>query len=333
MNSREIVQRTLCYEKPPRVARSFWESDFIWTSHTAPTPQTDWQKVDERRWQRVDEWGNIWTRIDATSKGQVLKGVLDDLNDLDNHEFPDFSRPVDYQSVRNIRAEHPDKWIIGGLPGFAFNVARKLRKLDQYLMDLVAELEKIHCLHDRLDMLIEDMIRNYASAGADCIMFPEDWGTQTQLLINPEVWRQEFLPRFEKLCSIAHHCGIKVFMHSCGDNEAIVPGLIQAGVDLLQFDQPELHGIGVLASHQKLGKITFWCPVDIQKTLQSKSEQLIRAQARELLDKLWRGRGGFIAGYYPDNIAIGLEPKWQEFACDEFVRHGVRETYEQENKN
>jgi hypothetical protein len=328
MNSREIVRRTLDYEQPSRVARSFRGSDFVWTSHKAPTPQTDWQKVDERRWRRIDEWGNIWGRIDTTSKGQVLKGVLDDLDDLDGHEFPDFSRPADYQSVRDARAEHPDKWIIGAVPGFAFNIARKLRKLDQYLIDLVAEPEKIHQLHDRIDVLLEDMIRNYASAGADCIMFPEDWGTQTQLFINPSMWRQECMPRFVKLCSIAHECGIRVFMHSCGKIGAIVPDLIQAGVDVLQFDQPELHGIDTLASHQKLGKITFWCPVDIQKTLQTKSEQLIRAQARELLDKLWRGRGGFIAGYYTDNIAIGIEPQWQEFACDEFISCGVRGAYE-----
>jgi hypothetical protein len=109
-------------------------------------------------------------------------------------------------------------------------------------------------------------------------------------------------------------------MHSCGRIGAIVPGLMEAGVDLLQFDQPDLHGIEQLAAHQKRGKITFWCPVDIQKTLQERDERIIRAKAREMLDKLWRGRGGFVAGYYGDNASIGLEPKWQEYACDEFMK-------------
>ena len=39
-----------------------------------------------------------------------------------------------------------------------------------------------------------------------------------------------------------------------------------------------------------------------------------------MLDKLWRGQGGYIAGYYGDNASIGLDPKWQDFASDEFVR-------------
>lgn len=90
----------------------------------------------------------------------------------------------------------------------------------------------------------------------------------------------------------------------------------------MQFDQPTLHGIDNLAAYQKNAKITFWCPVDIQKTLQSKDEKLIRAETREMIDKLWKGRGGFIAGYYGDNASIGLDPKWQEIACDEFLKAG-----------
>jgi hypothetical protein len=118
-------------------------------------------------------------------------------------------------------------------------------------------------------------------------------------------------------------------MHSCGAIGAIIPGLIEAGIDLLQFDQPTLHGIENLATYQdrKQKKITFWCPVDIQKTLQTRDEQTIRAEARALLDKLWHGRGGFVAGYYGDNASIGLDPVWQDYACDEFVQYGTQRSF------
>jgi len=46
-----------------------------------------------------------------------------------------------------------------------------------------------------------------------------------------------------------------------------------------------------------------------------------------MLDKLWRGRGGFIAGYYNDNSSIGLDPQWQHCACEAFLKYGVRERY------
>jgi uroporphyrinogen decarboxylase len=331
MTSREIVKRTIDNDGPERVARSFQEADIVGAGCSTTTHATQWKEVGGGRWERTDEWGNIWGRVDPTSKGEVIKGVLEDISDMDSYEFPDYSKPKDYACVSQRRSDAPDKWLNGGIPGFAFNIARKMRKLDQYLMDLVLEAENMHKLHDRIDVLVEDMIRNYAAAGVDGVMFYEDWGTQTQTLISPEMWHTEFFPRFQKLCGIAHDLGVKVFMHSCGKIEAIVPGLMEAGIDVLQFDQPELHGIDVLAAHQRRGNITFWCPVDIQKTLQERDETVIRDKAREMLDTLWHGRGGFIAGFYGDNASIGLDPKWQDYACDEFKKVGVSTTYSKVN--
>jgi len=327
MTSREIIRRTIEYSGPERVARTYGDSDMRDAFCNAKTHATGWKKTGKSQWERTDEWGNIWRRIDATSKGEVVMGVLENISAFDYYKLPDYSKPEDYKCVSDMRAQIPDKWLLGQIPGFAFNIARKMRKLDQYLMDLVLEADRMHELHNRIDNMVEDMIRNYAAAGVDGIMFLEDWGTQSQTLISPDMWREEFFPRFVKLCGIAHDLGIKVFMHSCGKIEAIVSGLMEAGIDVLQFDQPDLHGLDILASHQKRGKITFWCPVDIQKTLQTLDENIIRSKAREMIDKLWRGRGGFIAGYYVDNESIGLDPKWQGYACDEFTKHGVATRY------
>ncbi|MHC4507220.1 MAG: hypothetical protein ACYTFI_28435 [Planctomycetota bacterium] len=46
-----------------------------------------------------------------------------------------------------------------------------------------------------------------------------------------------------------------------------------------------------------------------------------------MLDRLWKGRGGFVAGYYGDNESIGLDPKWQDAACEEFAACGVSGRY------
>ena len=327
MTSREIVRRTLDFEGPERVARSFGDSDFARCGNSAKTHATGWIQIGASRWERTDEWGNTWGRIDPTSKGEVVRGVLEDMSALSSYELPDYSRPDDYEGARQKRQEAPDKWLTGGMPGFAFNIARKMRKLEQYLVDILIERDWIHALHDRIDRVLEDMIRNYAAAGVDAVMFGEDWGTQTQTLVSPALWHDEFYPRFQRLCGVAHDCGIRVFMHSCGQVEEIVPGLMAAGIDLLQFDQPDLHGIDTLAGHQTRGKITFWCPVDIQTTLQTSDMDVIDGKVKEMLDKLWRGRGGFVAGYYGDNTSIGMDPKVQAFACEKFVEYGVHANY------
>jgi len=323
MNSKEIVKRTLEFDYPERLARSFHDSDLIFTNYNITSCQTDWLKTGSTRWERIDEWGNKWGRLDSTSKGEIIEGVLKEIDDIHNYELPDFSKYEDYKSAENTVNDNKNIWILGGMPGFTFNIARKLFKLENYLCYLLLEPEKISILHDKIDEQLTYMIKNYAKSGVDGIMFVEDWGTQHQTLISPALWYEEFSTRYKKLCNLAHNLGMKVFMHSCGAIGQIIPGLIESGIDLLQFDQPALHGIDQLASYHKDNNITFWCPVDIQKTLQTKDEAIIRNEARDLVDKLWCKRGGFIAGYYGDNESIGLEHKWQEYACDEFIKRGV----------
>lgn len=332
MNSKEIVRRTVEYNGPERVARSYHESDICFDCCSARTYATEWKETSKGKWERTDEWGSIWARVDAASKGEVARGVLENNDNYDKYELPDYSRPEDYANVAAKCQEHPDKWHNGMVPGFTFKITREMFKLENYLADLLLEAELMHRLHDRVDAMIEDMIMNYAAAGVDGIMIHEDWGTQHQTLVSPELWKKEFFPRFRKLCGKAHDFGLKVFMHSCGRIEGIVPDLIEAGIDVLQFDQPDLHGIDTLAAYQQKAKITFWSPVDIQKTLQTKDEGIIREKAREMLDKLWHGRGGFIAGYYWDNESIGLESKWQDYACDEFTKSGIASRYTAQNK-
>jgi uroporphyrinogen decarboxylase len=327
MNARELIARTLNYEHPERVAHSFKPSDFSHASCTIDSQATGWRKIDRNRWERIDEWGNTWGRIDPTSKGEVIRGVIQSWGDLETYTFPTVDREDNYQNVRQVRQQEPDQWLIGHLPGFTFNIARKMRKFEQYLMDILLERDRIRVLHDRIDDVLATMIEQYAYADVDCVMFPEDWGTQKGTLISPQLWREEFYPRFCRLCDVAHTAGIKVFMHSCGQIEPIVPGLIDAGIDLLQFDQPDLHGIDTLAGRQEDAKITFWCPVDIQVTLQTRNPATIEAKVKEMLDKLWRGRGGFVAGYYSDNESIGLDPRWQQIASDAFLRYGVADRY------
>jgi hypothetical protein len=322
MNSQEIVRRTLEFENPERVARSFVPSDIAWGWIDMPTPGGSWRRVSEREWRRTDEWGNEWGRVDDTSKGEIVRGALEDLDQVESFALPDFDNPDYYATARQIFAALPDYWRVGSLHGFAFSVARKLRRLEQYLVDLLRERDKIKILHDRIDEQIRAQMRRFCEAGADSVMIAEDWGTQTQTLISPALWREEFKPRFKALCDYAHALDLKFFMHSCGKITAIIPDLIEAGVDLFQFDQPQVHGLDTLRELQALGKVTYWCPVDIQTTLQSRDESLIRAEALAMLEQLWRGRGGFVAGFYMDEASIGLEPRWQQAACDEFLRMG-----------
>ena len=324
MNPREIVTRTLEFGGPERLAASlpapYW-NDFSHVHYTIEGFRRDWHQVSEGRQEYVDEWGNTWARVDATSKGEVICGVLGDWADLDTLRLPDLANPANYGMMRETCSDpRNDRFRVGSMPGFPFNIARKLRRLDHFLMDILLSPNKVKEILLRIEDLLAGVIVCYAEAGVDAVMFPEDWGTQRGLMIRPQTWREVFKPGYARLCGVAHDHDIKVFMHSCGKITDIIPDLIEAGIDLLQFDQPRLHGIDVLARFH--GRITFWCPVDIQETLQTHDQAAIEAEAREMIEKLGGPDGGFIAGYYGDNTSIGLDRRWQDVACRAFMKYG-----------
>ena len=330
MTGREIVIKTLNYDWPERIAMELpspYPNDFYSCSYNLTGSETSkWYKIDKNTEERIDEWGNIWRRLDGRTKGEIHKGILDNLDMIEKIGLPDLDNYQNYKEAEGNFASNKDKFRIGSLPGFAFNITRKMRKLDQYLVDLLLNKDKILILNEKINSLLEKAIENYAKAGADAILFCEDWGTQENLMISPELWREIFKPGFIRLCNVAHKHDLKVFMHSCGKMTVIIPDLIECGIDVLQFDQPKIHGIDKLAEYS--GKVTYWCPADIQNTLQSRDEEVIESDIKEMLEKLGGKGGGFIARYYGDNEGIGLDVKWQDIACRAFVKYG---NYEKAN--
>lgn len=141
--------------------------------------------------------------------------------------MPNLDQAELYLEVAEVFADQPQLWHNTRIHDFSFSVARKLRRMKQYLVDVLEEREKISMLHDRIDAQVEFWIRRLKAAGADSIMITEDWGTQTQLLINLRLRRLEFKARFARLADLVHSLGLKLFMDSCGKMTEIIPDRIK----------------------------------------------------------------------------------------------------------
>lgn len=325
MNSRDLMRAVLTFNNPPRVGmtlqpESTYPHDFCWRARAAHLNNVplEPQGNEIKRWR--DEWGCIWATLTTFDKGEVVEGAITDWSQLDAYQPPNLGNIADYKIVADGFASS-DRFRVCGIPGFTFNISRYIRKLEHYLCDLIIERENIDRLHAMVRAQLLNAIDCAAAAGADAIMFPEDWGTQDRLMVSPTMWREIFKPEFQALCGRAHKHGMFVIMHSCGMITEIIDDLIECGVNCLQFDQPRLHGIETL-SNRFGGRVTFWCPVDIQKTLQTRDPKLIEEEAHLLIEKLGCFGGGFIAGYYNSNEALGLPLDVQDIACKAFVKYG-----------
>ena len=93
--------------------------------------------------------------------------------------------------------------------------------------------------------------------------------------------------------------------------------VIDCGLDVIQMDQQQNMGLDLL-SERFAGRITFWCPVDIQNMMCQGSPEEIKAYAREMFEKLSTPAGGFIAGYYGDTVGAGHSKEAVEAEIEPF---------------
>ena len=98
MTSREVMLKALTFDRPDRIAMTLpapYPHDACSAGPSADPnhPDTGWEKLPSGRWEHTDEWGNLWVRVEGISKGEVARGVLEDWDDLDGIELPDYDLP------------------------------------------------------------------------------------------------------------------------------------------------------------------------------------------------------------------------------------------------
>jgi uroporphyrinogen-III decarboxylase len=114
------------------------------------------------------------------------------------------------------------------------------------------------------------------------------------MLISPQMWRRFFKPRMAELFADLKgiNSGLKIAYHSDGNIEAIIPDLIEIGLDVLNPVQPG--SMSATALRRTYGKrLAFWGTIDEQNTLPFGSPAQVRAEVAARVDEVG-GSGGLI---------------------------------------
>jgi len=313
LKSKDIILANIRHENPPRPGLDFdrgRQCDMIF-AFLQPFEYTQKRWVEGEVEYYDDEWGNLWHRfLSGSVKGEIFQPVLRDWSDLDNLQVPDYSHPDCAADMRRQFTQFPDLFKIAGLGGWIFDNARYLRNMDVYFMDMALHPDQLNRLHEKIAIVYEQKIHLAAQAGADAIFIAEDLGTQTGLLFSPKMFRTYFLEMYERLFSMAHQYEMQVILHSCGMNRAILPDLLDAGVNVFQFDQPLLYDMKELANLLKERKAALYCPIDIQQVLPTGDRAIIELSAIDLIDCF---QGGLICKNYLDLDGIGVKEAWDDW--------------------
>jgi uroporphyrinogen decarboxylase len=131
-----------------------------------------------------------------------------------------------------------DRAILGLFGGNFLEIGQFLFRNDNFLAMLAGERARTHRLLDKLLEMHLDNLQKFLSAVGpyiDIIVFGDDLGMQTGPQISPRTYREFFQPRQKIMWETAKKLAdVKVMLHSCGGLHPLLPGLIEAGLDILQ---------------------------------------------------------------------------------------------------
>ena len=174
-----------------------------------------------------------------------------------------------------------------------------LRRMDNFLMDLLAEPENVGRL---LDALMEvhlatlDKVCRAVGDVADVCRFGDDLGTDTGPFMAPATYRELFKPRHAQLCDYVHkNSRMKTFLHSCGSIYSLLPDLIECGFDVINPVQTACYQMEPERLKAEFGKdITFWGGgADTRAVLNHGTPAQVKDDVRRRIDILAPG-GGFV---------------------------------------
>lgn len=141
------------------------------------------------------------------------------------------------------------------------------------------------------------------------ILVFDDYGYKKGLFMSPKSYREYVFPWLSKICDVAHKGGLKVILHSCGDDYLIFEDIIKSGVDAVHPIEPTTANpeYDIFKLKEKYGnKICFIGNVSPQD-LSDKDPETIRNNVKELLKRVAPGGGFILSSGHSINPAIKLE--------------------------
>ena len=330
--SRELVKKAIRFQGPDRMPHRLpdnKEDDLLWLWMDRPSPARDWHSYDEDTDRMTDEWGTTFYRAAGgkLGRGEVYEPTIKDISRQAEYVLPDMNNPAYFEMARKLieenNASDNPKYCLGVMPFSSLNEGtHNLMGLQEMFIAYYEEPDDLKAFIGRLAENQRESIRKLAEIGCDGVMGYDDWGLQDNLMVSPDLIEEFFMPHYRENWALAHELGMDVWLHSCGQIMDVLPKFIDAGLTVIQQDQQENMGLENL-SERFGGKLAFWCPVDIQRTMIEGSLEDIDAYVKRMVETLGSHNGGLVSMAYSTPADIGHTPEKLEAMSKAFRKYGV----------
>lgn len=266
----------------------------------------------------TDEWGVGWQSVPyETPFGlghytEIAQHPLAEDAAIETYRAPDPTRPELYvEAERTLRAFKDEYTIVGVTVCTIFETAWALRGYARLLSDFIEK-------PDLAERILEIPYRYHLTAaerlvamGVDMIWLGDDVGTQRGMLMSPKTWRRFLKPRLAHIIASLKRINpaLKVAYHSDGDVRAIIPELIEIGLDVLNPIQPACMDPAEL-KRQYGRNLCFWGAIDEQGTLPFGTSADVRAEVLSRLQTVGHDGGLIIGPTHHVQLDTPMENFW-----------------------
>jgi hypothetical protein len=327
MKPKDVVKATIKFEKPPELPILWWIDGLRLEMRSRKQREAVWDIVKDRYgdhilqlcpdfeelqcctldWPKSDkEWrdqlvafecGGIWPAGGwVFKKLKPMWGPLEKDLDPDLFDFPDPEDPFYLSKAEKVMEKNRDKYLVGYVWFTLFERMHLMSGFEQILLAPVKQRDAFLRLRDKVMEFNRKGIKRWLDLGIDAVFISDDWGTQDQLLIPVEQWRELYKPCYKEMFDQIHKGGADTWFHTCGCVTPIVEDLIEIGLDVLHPIQAHANDPKELGDKFG-GRICFCGGIDAQDTLVYGSPKDVEDHMFQLFDHLCkRFNGGWIPG-------------------------------------
>jgi uroporphyrinogen decarboxylase len=211
-----------------------------------------------------------------------------DVAEVDRAYWPD----PKYADVEGTRAAI-EPWkdthaIFSGVWAPFFHVVGDYFGMDNYFVKMYTDPAVVEAVTEHVVdyyVGVNEIIFSELGDTIDVCFFGNDFGTQLNTFVSPEMFRKFILPSFRRITDQAHSFGLKVALHSCGSIHRVIPDLIDAGVEALHPIQAKATDMEAERLKREFGEdLCFIGGVDTQDLLSNGTADEVRAEVRRLVD-------------------------------------------------
>jgi len=257
----------------------------------------------------TDEWGSRWGHAFGGVGATPVDNAIKDWAQLDDYlanRMPDAHAPGRLrEALPTLELHGESKYCVGIIHLSLFERMHALRGMGNTLADFYTDESAVCRLLEALTHYMIELIREWGKTNASALFLTDDWGSQTGMMISLPMWRKFFKSHYRRLFDEVHRFGKDVFFHSCGNFMAIIPDLIDVGVDVLDPIQPGAMDMEEVA-RQFGGHVSFSGVIDDQ-LLEALTPREVKEMAHHAIDVVGKPFGyGYVVS--PANLVVPSVP-------------------------